>query len=276
MSRDRTLIAAVFLLPLAGAALAQSEGIAEMKGTMRAERGETVSTQGKAYLSRAGSRFEWTMDLSQIAGRKDRSAAGVPSLHREVLIYRISEPGVTYMLNVDRKTYSVIHASSSGEDKARAPQAELTVTRLGRDTVAGYSCERALLKRTASLDETEVCVSKELGPSGAWLDAMTRRERGHSLFQALSNAGLTGFPIRWSFRHSGEKEAFSTFELTRFQKTSVSASTFEIPAGYRKVSAGQVHTTPEQEEAVRKALEQMTPEQRRQYEERMKKQKEQP
>jgi hypothetical protein len=102
---------------------------------------------------------------------------------------------------------------------------------------------------------------------------MNRRQRTGSLFKALTDAGLTGFPIRWTFRRSGEKEAFSSFELTAFQKTSVPASTFEIPADYKKVTGSDRRLTPEQEEAMRKAMENMTPEQRKQYEEMMKKQK---
>lgn len=267
-------VTAVGLLALfSRAGSAQSEGIALMKGSASGGRGETVSMQGKVYVSRAGVRSEWTMDLSQMAGRKDASAAGVPSVRTEVMLWKASEPGVTYLLNVERKTYSVFRAESSGESAQKPPPAEYAVTRLGRDTVAGYSCERALLKRSGSAEETEVCVSKDVGGSGAWLDAMNRQQRRASLFRALTDAGLTGFPIRWTLRRSGEKEVLSTFELTRFEKTSVPASTFEIPAGYRKVSGGEVHMTPEQEEAMKKMLENMTPEQRKQYEEMMKKQK---
>ena len=128
--------------------------------------------------------------------------------------------------------------------------------------------------KVSARDEMEVCVAKDLGASGAWLDAMSRRQRGGSMFKALTDAGLTGFPVRWIVRRSGEKDALTTLELTRFEKASVPASTFEIPAGYKKVSGYDTHMTPEQEEAMRKAMENMTPEQRKQFEEMMKKQKE--
>jgi len=257
----------------AGAVSAQSEGIAEMKGTVHSERGESIALQTKAWVGKAGSRIETTTDLSQIAGRSDRSAAGMPARHTEVFLYRAAEPGVTYLLNVDRKTYSTFQAPTgeTAEGKAAEPY---TVTKLGRDSVAGYSCEKALVKRPSARDEVEVCVAKDLGASGAWLDAMSRRQRGGSMFKALTDAGLTGFPVRWIVRRSGEKDALSTLELTRFERTSVPASTFEIPAGYKKVSGYDTHMTPEQEEAMKKAMENMTPEQRKQFEEMMKKQKE--
>jgi hypothetical protein len=267
------LASALAALTLSAAtAVAQSEGIAEMKGSVRSERGETMSMQTRAYVSKAGGRVEMTMDLSQMAARKDRSSRGVPAVHKEVLLYRTAEPGITYMLNVERKTYSVFQAPSPEKSEGKAAE-PFTVTRLGRDSVAGFSCEKALVKRTGSGDEMELCVSKDIGAPGAWLDAINRRQRAGSLFKALSDAGLTGFPIRWIVRRSGEKEPFTTLELTRFERTSVPASTFEIPAGYRKVSGGEVHMTREQEEAMKKALENMTPEQRKQFEEMMKKQK---
>ena len=264
--------AALALTLPAALALAQAEGIAEMKGVVHAERGETIGLTTKAWVGKAGSRVEMTTDLSQIAGRSDRSAAGMPATHTEVLLYRNAEPGTTYMLNTERKTYSVFQPQSG--EKSETKVEPYTVTKLGRDSVAGYSCEKALVKRASARDEMEVCLSKDLGASGAWLDAMGRRQRSGSLFKALSDAGLTGFPVRWIVRHAGEKDATTTLELVRFQKTSVPASTFEVPAGYKKVSGYDNHLTAEQEEQMRKAMENMTPEQRKQFEEMMKKQKE--
>jgi hypothetical protein len=257
----------------AALARAQAEGIAEMKGAIHTERGDSIGLQTKAWVGKAGSRVEMTTDLSQMASRSDRSAAGMPATHTEVLLYRNAEPGTTYMLNVERKTYSVLQAASGEKSETTAGE-PYAVTKLGRDSVAGYSCEKALVKRASARDEMEVCVSKDLGTSGAWIDAMSRRQRSGSVFKALSDAGLRGFPVRWIVRHAGEKEATTTLELTRFEKTSVPASTFEIPAGYKKVSGYETRMTPEQEEAMRKAMENMTPEQRKQFEEMLKKQKE--
>jgi len=256
----------------AALATAQAEGVAEMKGMIHTERGESIGLVTRAWVGKAGSRVEITTDLSQIAGRSDRSAAGMPTSHTEVMIYKNSEPGTTYMLNTERKTYSVFQSSSGEKGDTKAEP--YTVTKLGRDTVAGYSCEKAVVKRPSARDEMEVCVSKDLGASAAWLDAMSRRQRGGGLFKALTDAGLTGFPIRWVVRRAGEKEATTTLELVRFEKTSVPASTFEVPAGYTKAAGYENRMTPEQEEAMKKAMENMTPEQRKQFEEMLKKQRE--
>ena len=266
----KILTAALSVLAFPAAlALAETEGVAEMKGTVHTERGETIGLVTKAWVGKAGSRIEMTTDLAQIQGR---SAAGMPATHTEVFVYKTSEPGVTYLLNIERKTYSTFQPPAGEKGEAKPAEA-YTVTKLGRDTVAGYSCEKALVKRASARDEMEVCVSKDLGASGAWLDAMSRRQRGGSVFKALSDAGLTGFPVRWIVRHAGEKDATTTLELVRFEKSSVPASTFEVPAGYKKVSGYETRMTPEQEEAMRKAMENMTPEQRKQFEEMLKKQK---
>src|SRR5262249_37304693 len=119
------------------------------------------------------------------------------------------------------------------------------------------------------------CVASDWKMPSSWLRAWNRREEQASPLAALREAGLTGFPVRWVFRHKGEKESWSSMELVRFTKQSVPASTFEIPAGYRRVdNTFETSMTPEQQKAVtdarQKMLENMTPEQRKQYEEMMK------
>ena len=80
----------------------------------------------------------------------------------------------------------------------------------------------------------EVCVSKELIPSAAWVAAMSRREDQSGPLKALKENGLEGFPIRWIFRSQKNKEISSTMELVSFEKKSLPASLFEIPADYTK------------------------------------------
>jgi hypothetical protein len=92
--------------------------------------------------------------------------------------------------------------------------------------------------------------------------------------KAVREAGMDGFPIRWATK--GEHGNGLTMEMTKFEKKSVPASAFEIPADYKKSSAMSVGMSPEQRKQMDEALKNMTPEQRKQYEEMMKQHGQQP
>jgi hypothetical protein len=261
----RTPITAALLFAASVAALAQSEGIAEFKGSTMTGGGETLPAHGKFFLSKAAFRMDWEVDTSQTAPGKKKGAH--PDQYRMTLIQKISEPDRMYMLNPERKTYSVIHTDKARESSV--PGETYTVKKLGHDSVAGLSCEKALLTSSSGA-ESEVCVTRELIPSSAWLAVMNRQNTRSGFGKALHDHGLDGFPIRMISRHKGGVN--STFELVRFQKTSVASSSFEIPAGYSEASGSSVMMTPEQEKAMKDALSKMTPEQRKKYEEMMKKQ----
>ena len=72
----------------------------------------------------------------------------------------------------------------------------------------------------------------------------------------------------------GNPKPVATMELTKAEKKSLPASMFEIPAGYTKqegmMGAAGVMASPEQQEQMRKAMENLTPEQRKQIEDMMK------
>lgn len=265
-------IAAAFFV-CSAAALAQSEGVAEFKGTVHTEKNQTIPSQGKVYFSKSACRVEWETDLRQLKeDRKDAPKGMISDRFRMVLLTKLSEPDRVYHLNDERKTYSVTDVSKEKRD-SKGPERTWKVQKLGRDTVAGLSCEKALLTADDG-DQTEVCVTREVIPSRAWLSAWNRREEQRTPFTALKENGLDGFPVRWVFRAKGKSETSSSIELVRFERKSVPGSLLEIPPGYRKTSTSSVLMSPEQEKAVRdaqkKALENMTPEQRKKYEEYMK------
>jgi Domain of unknown function (DUF4412) len=272
-------IATLAFLVCGSSVLAQTEGIAEFRGTVHTDKGQTIPSQGKVYMSKSAVRVEWETDLREVAkDRKDSGAAGLPQEFRMVMIQKLAEPDRIYIVNDGRKSYAVesTHTERSQTRTAR----RWKVQKLGRDTVAGFACEKALLTAEDG-DQTEVCVTTELAPSNAWLTAWNRREEQASPLKALKDAGLSGFPVRWIFRNRGSKDISSSVELVRFDRKSVSASLFEIPPGYRKVDSMMetMAMTPEQEKALQdarkrmqEALDKMTPEQRKQYEELMRQQ----
>lgn len=261
-------IAAPAFFALSAAAFGQMEGIAQFKGSVHTDKGQSIPSQGKVFLSKSACRVEWETDLTKVgADRKDAKGA-MPDHFRLVIIQRMAEPGRTYMLNPDRKTYTVHEASK--DKPVDLPDRTWKVQRLGPDTVGGLSCEKALLTSDAG-NETEVCVTRELMPSDAWIAAMNRREDQKGPLQALKANGLEGFPIRWIFRSQKNRDVFSMMELVSFDKKSLPASLFEIPADYKKAEGTSPWLTPEQQKALddarKAAMEHMTPEQRKKMEE---------
>lgn len=255
-------IAGAVLFLVSAAVLAQVEGVAEFKGTVRMKNGEeTIPSNGKVFVAKTACRVEWETDLSALKAGRKREGKDVPGRFKMTMLQKLSEPDKTYVLNDATKTYSVVTHGGPGKKSQR----KWKVERLGRDTVAGLACEKAALTSDDG-DRTEVCVSREIMPSAAWLNAWNRREEQRSPLMALKDSGLEGFPIRWLF-HANADGASSTLELVRFERRSLPASLFEIPAGYKESSGYDTLFTPEQKSrrdaARRNAYANMTPEQRK-------------
>ncbi|MGH9367756.1 MAG: DUF4412 domain-containing protein, partial [Thermoanaerobaculia bacterium] len=252
----RTLrIAAAVFFALSVNALAQSEGVAEFRGTTQTDKNGAIPSQGKVFTSKNAVRVEWEMDVSAAGAERKGNKTGVPSNFRMVMIQKLSEPDRTYVLNDQQKTYAV-ELIDEKRDKA-TPERTWTVKRLGRDTVAGLSCEKALLTAKNG-DETEVCVSTEIIPSAAWLRAWNRREEQSSPLKALNESGIKGFPVRWIFRSGKDKKVSSSVELVAFDRKSLPGSLFEIPPGYRKVgSMMETMMTSDQSKQYQDAMKEM-------------------
>lgn len=263
------------LAVLAPPALAADfEGMLEMKGTQQTARNPSIPSTWRVFVSPKAARFEIEMNLAE--ARKDMDAKGTgpsPQDYRMVMLTKVAEPDAVYMIHDRSKTYSIQRVTPA--DPTAKKQKKWIAQNLGSDRVAGYPCQKFLAKATDSDSEIEGCMSREFFSSEAWAAAMQRGGEGSEWIQALSEQGLKGFPIRMIFR-KGKSEVLATYELVKAEKKSLPASTFEIPAGYRKAdSMLETAMPPEQakamQDAQRKAMEQMTPEQRKQYEEMLRK-----
>lgn len=274
MKLTRLAAAAVFsVIAVSATALAQSEGIATFAGSVHTDNGKTIASSGKIFLAKAGCRVDWETRLPDSADRKD-AHNGAPDRFHLVVLQLASEPGRTYTLNPERKTYSVRDAPKETPTPS-VPDRAWKIQKLGRDTVAGFSCEKVLLTSDRG-NEMELCVTRELTPSDAWTAAMSRREDQAGPLKALKANGVSGFPIRWIFRSEKSKDISSTMELVSFEKKSLPASLFEIPPDYKKTEGSGLYLTPEQQKAMddarKAAMEHMTPEQRKKMEEYLQKQ----
>jgi hypothetical protein len=253
------------LVGLAGASLAsaQFEGEADFKITTRRESKEPLSGTARMYLAPSGFRMEWTMKTGSAGGK-------TPQEIQMTMLASLPNAEKVYLVNDENKTYSVWDTKQAREDMKSSPRETYKVEKLGAASVAGYTCQNARVTSSKGND-FEVCVTKEFGPSTDWIAAMNRNDpEARSWLKALKDQGIEGFPIRWAVRQKGSAEPTTVMELVRAQKKSLSASLFKVPADYKETGFAVGGLTAEQEKAMSDALKHMTPEQRKQYEEMMK------
>lgn len=251
----------------AGTALAQFEGVAEMKTTME---GGRVTASSKMFLGKPGYRME--MKLSGA----DMQKAGMGGMTMATLV-KAAEPNRVYQINDATRSYSVMDLSKMKEQAAgqKTPDETYKVEKLGKDNVNGFSCDNARVTGSTG-SVMEMCLTKDVAGSGQVFGALqggSRSGSGDNLYKALRDSGVEGFPARMIVRDKSAKPMM-TMELLKLEKRSLPASTFEVPAGYQEQTgmAGMaVNLPPEAQKQMREAMEKMTPEQRKMMEDAMKK-----
>jgi len=262
------VLAAALAVP---AAAAEFEGIIEARITMTAPQEEQRGSGTlRMQLSRAGARTETQMT----------SAMG--EMQMTMMTLR-SKPGVTYLVDDQRKLYSEI--TSSGDD-ADEPEEKLQVKKLAPEKVAGYDCAHALLTDGKG-EQTEIWATRALGDAQTFWAAFSGEDpresrKNREAARALREAGIDGWPLKFRSRQEGGQVV--TWEATRVEKRSLPASLFSL-AGYAKAGPGAGHLgkvklspeqqrkldaqTKAQQREMQESMKKMTPEQRKQMEELM-------
>lgn len=257
---------------LAGVALAAAPAFAQFEGQidMKITAQGGVSGTGKVFVSKAGSRTEMDMETARMP------------IHMTTLM-RFATPDVLYLINDKSKTYSEMDMRKTREQAAKMTgekdKEAYSVKVLGTEKVLGYATKHALLSRAGDKSEMEVWTTKDLlGLSYETMRGLMRRgaQDEGSMLKSLKDAGADGFFVKMITKEKGKTEPLTTMELTKAEKKSLPGSMFEIPAGYVKqegmMGAASVMASPEQQEQMKKAMENLSPEQRKQIEEMMKKQ----
>jgi hypothetical protein len=262
----KTVLAILSGAVLAAApAFAQFEGELSMKLTMREGSGT-----GKAYVSKAGARSELDIQTSRMP-------------FKMTTLMKTATPNLMYMINDQQKSYAEIDLAKMKEQVAKyrgKTNETWSVKKLGKETVNGYSCEHVLLTRSEDAKtEQELWTSRDVaGLSYESMRGLFRRgnQGDEGMMKALRDAGVDGFVVKMITREKGSPTPVATMELTKVEKKSLPASLFEVPAGYTKqegmMGAASVMAPPGAGDEMRKAMENMTPEQRKQIEEMMKRQ----
>jgi hypothetical protein len=256
---------------LAGAALAatpafaQFEGELSMKMTMR----EGTGT-GRVYISAAGARSTLDIQTTQMP-------------FKMTTLLKASNPDVMYMINDEQKSYTEVDLNKVKEQTAKyreKTKETWSVKKLGKEAVNGYSSEHVLITRGEDTKgEQELWISKDI--SGLSFESMrgvmrSRNQSDDGMMKALRDAGVDGFIVKMITREKGNPVPLTTMEITKVERKSLKAAYFEIPAGYTKkegmMGAASVMAPPGANDEMRKAMESLTPEQRKQMEEMMKRQ----
>ncbi len=263
------------LLFAAATAQAQFEGVAEMKIEVSGGPAGKTTGLGKTYISKTGWRSEVEMSSPQMA-----EMTGAKSF-RLVNLGKVSDPDTMYTVNDVTKTYAVINAKEMREMAAKIEKKErkFTVEKRGGDTVAGLHCEKVHVAEVGGTMVLDGCMSKEFA-SGEWMKSMTRDRATGDWMKAVRDAGVEGYPVRMEMTSGGTSGVHTKMEVTKLERKRVPDSMFEVPKDYKQTSVmGTMAQSPEQarqmedaQKQLQKAMENMTPEQRKMLEEMMKKQ----
>lgn len=256
-------LSALPILLASATALAQFEGVVEMKMTSP----QGAGGNAKAFVSKAATRTELEMQVGK------GQAAGMPAGMKMVMLMKLANPDVVYSINDAQKTYAVIDTKKMRDQMpGKEKEPKYSVKKIGSDTVAGYACEKVLITSDQPKSmETEACVAKEAFGGSSWYQSMMRNQQGGAgTWKAMKDAGIEGFPVRTVMREKGKPEVLATMEVVKIEKKALPSSLFEIPAGYKETSMmGSI--SPEAAKQMEEAMKNMTPEQRKQIEEMMKK-----
>ncbi len=252
-------------LCLAAAPALAFEGVIETKMTMNrgqmdgAPEGTPSSFSGTGTITVKGlnSRMEQQMNVPGMSGGK------------HVTIYRADEK-TTYILNPASKTYTK-HAAEKSDDDSESTK--WTVKKLGKDKVAGRNVEHVQVQRAGGGETLEVWIDKNLISEGDLEKAFNAGGRGQSgWWGALRKEGVAGVPLK-VISHNAKGEPGVTFEATAVKPQSVPDSAFAVPAGYTesKGYGGMGGAAGDAQQRRDQMMQQLTPEQRKQVEEMMKK-----
>ena len=150
-----------------------------------------------------------------------------------IIIGRAGEPTYSLILDAETRSYSlnVIDTSliNSGIEKYK-------VTRIGNETVNGYSCIHSRLVSTtgsgmfASSSTMDLWTSTSVPGYSIYSKLLTFQSSNGGLLGALNKAGVGGFLVKMT---AGDGKDFSmTNQLIKAEQRNFPSSLFAIPAGY--------------------------------------------
>jgi hypothetical protein len=156
------------------------------------------------------------------------------------LLGHVNQPKYTVVLYPESKSYklNIIDSALQHADKMT-----YTVTKIGAETVAGYSCVHAKLSIVTADRKTTVVEdiwTSTAVPGYAEMKQLTVQTKNISakMLGALDQAGCGGYPVKMTMQPTGgaagSKDLSISMDMVLITaaKRTFPASEFEIPAGY--------------------------------------------
>jgi Domain of unknown function (DUF4412) len=221
--RNQLLRSLVFFMLCAGAqgtAVAQFEGVIESNNVTSDETGEPLRSVMTIWVKK---------DRARIQTRYDERTPGA------TMIYR-NDRNVLWILNDEEKSYFEIgHDRGKPGVRPRPGKAQgeqMKIRKTGKSkTILGYACEQII--QTGEDQITEIWATTKLADVGSALENVVGEDsdgEGEEVYDELRSLGM--FPLSSVTRIEGT--VVESQEITKIERTSLSNSLFELPAGYTK------------------------------------------
>ncbi|KER10351.1 MAG: hypothetical protein HY22_05630 [[Candidatus Thermochlorobacteriaceae] bacterium GBChlB] len=248
----RNCVAVLVLLFVSAKAVAQFEGVIEMKMTSSENE---MSGEMKMMLVKSAMRIESNIKTEKMPVKM-------------TMLMKLNDQDKMYMLNDEAKTYTELNLKEARErSNAMTKDRKVTVKKLGKEKILGYNCDHIMVTQEGLDEGTEMWVSKDVIDYSFYEKFQAANQGGGGNYaKALKDAGADGFPLKTV---SGKV----TSEVTKITKGAPAAAMFEIPKGYKQVGVMENMMnmmSPEQRKQMEESMKNMTPEQRKMMEEMMK------
>lgn len=188
----------------------------------------TVQSINKTWFTSSG---EGRVEMNLAAMMGANGAAPMIGLSR------LSFPGYSILLDNTNKNYflSIIDTAL-----LNAANTKYTVTKIGTETINGYSCVHSKLSTSGrNSSDMDIWTSKNVPGYSLLEKAMssTKSFTTPDMLHALQQAGADGYFVKLEIKN---KDISSTMLLTKVEQKSLPSSLFEIPNGYTETGNNPV------------------------------------
>ncbi len=179
----------------------------------------------------------------------------IPDPLKTSVITSASKPDQAIVINHEARSFSTLNLRTAAESAMLLDfDNNYKLTRLGKESVKGYSCEHITL--SSSTEKLELWVTRDLGDFSTFriLQSQNPRLSNTALSRTLKNEGIEGFPVK-IVQHNDN--GLYVMELRRIEPKAVSGSEFRVPAGYRSVALEQKPLGPKEKAHLKNLMEKM-------------------
>jgi len=239
------ILLTLFLLFTTVACGNSASGASKFTGTMEMALTMPNGTAKATYLfGQNAQRMDMVMRMEKI-----------PDKLETTVITKASQPDQAYIINHRAKTYMLVNLKTAAENAMLLDfDSNYTLTRLGRESVKGYTCNHIML--TSTTEKLELWVTRDLGNFSTFrlLQSQNPRLSNTQLSRALSTAGIEGFPVKIvQYSDNGQY----IMEVMKISSKEVPSSFFVIPQGYQKMTDTEKPLGSQQKEHLKSLMEKM-------------------